>query len=150
MMVHFQLTPRFLDPYFTRFDLTLGTQTLSYAHGPAMPISFAWPDSAAAQSGRISYEPVTSDGRGGQSVSGPWALFRLLDMGTLRQVRSDRFNLDFDLSGKRVSLVLDAGSVINPFGQAALQRFHCMDRLALSGGPAKSPVSGPSTAGNAY
>ncbi|HTK02242.1 MAG TPA: type VI secretion system membrane subunit TssM [Bordetella sp.] len=146
MMVHFQLTPRFLDPYFTRFDLSLGTQTLSYAHGPAMPMSFAWPDSAAAQSGRISYEPGTSDGRGGQSVSGPWALFRLLDMGTLRQVRSDRFNLDFDLSGKRVSLVLDAGSVINPFGLAALQRFHCMDRLALAGGPAQSPVRGPSTA----
>ncbi|ARP83340.1 hypothetical protein CAL12_22665 [Bordetella genomosp. 8] len=134
MAVRFQLLPLFLDSYFTRFTLALGNQGLDYAHGPAVPVSFVWPDSGAAQSGRIGYEPADPGGRDGHAVSGPWALFRLLDLGNLQQVRSDRYKLDFDLSGKRVSLELDAGSVINPFDLPALRRFKCLDRL-LGAGP---------------
>ncbi|CAM3797434.1 Type VI secretion protein VasK [Bordetella sputigena] len=140
MVIRFQLLPLFLDSYFTRFNLTLGNQSLSYAHGPAVPVSFAWPDGGATQSGRISYEPADPGGRDGRAVSGPWALFRLLDMGTLQTVRSDRYKLDFNLSGKQVSLELDAGSVINPFGLPALRRFKCLDRL-LGSGPAARPMS---------
>ncbi|OZI62223.1 type VI secretion system membrane subunit TssM [Bordetella genomosp. 11] len=141
MLIHFQLSPIFLDPYFTQFNLTLGAQTLRYSHGPAIPTGFAWPG-GGAQSGRIDYEPADPEGRNGHSVSGPWALFRLLDMGTLQAVRSDRFKLDFDLSGKRASLQLDAGSVINPFALTALHRFRCLDRL-LTVGPAAKPPPPP-------
>jgi type VI secretion system protein ImpL len=143
MAVRFQLLPLSLDPYFTRFDLTLGGQTLEYTHGPARPVSFRWPDGSGTSSARIDYEPTGLDGRSGASVTGPWALFRLLDMGTLEKVRADRFILHFSLSGKPVSLELDAGSVINPFALTALHRFRCMDELGGAGPSMARSVARP-------
>ncbi|WP_157664391.1 type VI secretion system membrane subunit TssM [Bordetella genomosp. 9] len=137
--VHFQLLPLSLDPYFTRFEMTVGGQTLEYAHGPVRPKAFVWPD--GEPSARLAYEPPGPDGRGGVTVLGPWALFRLLDLGSVQAVRPERFIVRFNLHGKAVSLQLDAQSVINPFGLAALQRFRCIDRLAPSR-PPSAPASG--------
>lgn len=142
MAVRFQLLPLSLDPYFTRFALTVGEQTLEYAHGPARPLSFVWPGGSGVSSARIDYEPTDADGRSGESVAGPWALFRLIDRGTLEKVRADRFILRFSLSGKPVALELDAGSVINPFALAALHRFRCMNELDGAGPAAARPGQG--------
>lgn len=129
MSVRFELLPLSLDDYFDRFALTLGNQTLQYAHGPARAMAFQWPSMGAAPVARIDYEPAGPDGRSGMLLNGPWALFRLMDIGTLQQVRPDRFILKLQLSGKPVSLEVDASSVINPFALAALHRFRCVGTL---------------------
>jgi type VI secretion system protein ImpL len=127
--VRFEILPLSLDDYFDRFTLTLGNQTLQYAHGPARGMAFQWPSAGKAPAARIDYEPAGPDGRSGMLLNGPWALFRLMDMGTLRQIRPDRFILTLELSGKPVSLEVDASSVINPFALAALHRFRCVNTL---------------------
>jgi type VI secretion system protein ImpL len=127
--VRFKILPLSLDDYFDRFTLTLGNQTLQYAHGPARAMAFQWPSAGKAPAARIDYEPAGPDGRSGMLLNGPWALFRLMDMGTLRQIRPDRFILTLELSGKPVSLEVDASSVINPFALAALHRFRCVNTL---------------------
>jgi type VI secretion system protein ImpL len=142
MSIHFQLVPLSLDPYYTRFNLRLGADVLEYSHGPASRVTFQWPDTSATPSALIDYEPAGPDGRSGMAVSGPWALFRLLDKGTLQQVRADRFILTFNLSGKPVSLEMDANSVINPFALVALHRFRCVDRLEAVGEPRKAILAG--------
>ncbi|KVR05433.1 hypothetical protein WK09_27625 [Burkholderia ubonensis] len=118
--VRFLLAPRSMDAAITRFVLKSNDQTLEYAHDPPRAVAFQWPRSDGAQFARIEYEPGGVDGRGGFGTSGPWAIFRLLDKGKLTPIQLDRFDLTFDLNGKKVALVLDAGSVINPFSLQTL------------------------------
>lgn len=127
--VRFQLAPVSLDAGILRFTLALNDKTLEYAHGPVRPTEFQWPGTDGTQSVRMAYE--TGDGGGDRafSIDGPWALFRLLDRGTLTRVRADRYALDFDLGGRGVALRLDASSVINPFELDALRDFRCPDAL---------------------
>jgi type VI secretion system protein ImpL len=149
MSVRFELLPLSLDDYFDRFALTLGKQTLQYAHGPARAMAFQWPSMGAAPVARIDYEPAGPDGRSGMLLNGPWALFRLMDMGTLRQLRPDRFILTLELSGKPVSLEVDASSVVNPFALAALHRFRCVDTLQDRRAMAAIPPPAAAAAGAA-
>jgi type VI secretion system protein ImpL len=147
MSVRFELVPLSLDAHFDRFALTLGGQTLQYAHGPARAMAFQWPSRGAAPVARIDYEPAGPDGRSGMLLNGPWALFRLIDQGTLQQVRPDRFILKLELSGKPVTLEVDANSVVNPFALAALHRFRCVNSLqdtrgALAPAPQRAGPAG--------
>ncbi|WP_183085157.1 type VI secretion system membrane subunit TssM [Trinickia fusca] len=127
--VRFQLVPRAMDAAITRFTLKLNDQTLQYAHDPQRAVSFQWPRTDGAQIARVEYEPGSSDGRGGFSTSGPWALFHMLDKGKLAAIQSDRFDLTFELDRKKVVLELDASSVVNPFALSALTQICCPDQL---------------------
>ncbi|KVA46771.1 hypothetical protein WI58_15090 [Burkholderia cepacia] len=120
--VRFLLAPRAMDVAISRFILKSNDQTLEYAHDPPRAVAFQWPRSDGAQFARIEYEPGGADGRGGFGTSGPWAIFRLLDKGKLTSIQSDRFDLTFDLNEQKVALILDAGSVVNPFSLSALTK----------------------------
>ncbi|EDT41154.1 protein of unknown function DUF1215 [Burkholderia ambifaria MEX-5] len=127
--VRFLVTPRSMDAAITRFTLKSNDQMLEYAHDPPRAVAFRWPGSDGAQSARIEYETGGADGRGGFSTNGPWAIFRLLDKGKLTSIRSDRLDLTFDLNEKKVTLVLDANSVINPFSSLALTQIRLPNQL---------------------
>ena len=59
-------------------------------------------------------------------TSGPWALFRLFDRGTLRATGSaDRYMLDFNLGDRQASFEIRAGSVLNPLAPGLLRDFRC-------------------------
>jgi type VI secretion system protein ImpL len=118
-----------MDAAIARFMLDLNGQKLEYAHGPQQLTAFQWPYAGGEPTARIDYAPATADNRSGFGVSGPWTLFRLIDKGKLEAIESDRFNLIFNLEGKKVILELDASSVVNPFKLAALQEFRCFDEL---------------------
>ncbi|KVR04306.1 hypothetical protein WK11_14885 [Burkholderia ubonensis] len=127
--VRFLLAPQSMDAAITRFTLKSNDQTLEYAHDPPRAVAFRWPSSAGAQFARIEYETGGADGRGGFSTNGPWAFFRLLDKGKLTSIRSDRFDLTFGLNEKKVTLTLDANSVVNPFSSLALTQIRLPNQL---------------------
>jgi type VI secretion system protein ImpL len=132
LAVRFQLVPRSLDTGITRFRLRLNGQTLDYEHGPERPVNFQWPSSDGPQVVRVTYEIAGSDEPRAYTIEGSWALFRLLDRVDVSRMQADRFNVRFDLDGKdgsEATVQLDASSVVNPFGLAALRQFRCLDHL---------------------
>jgi type VI secretion system protein ImpL len=127
--VRFTLTPRSMDAGLTRFVLSAGGTTLDYAHDPARPTTFDWPDRAGERVARIDVAPASANGHHGVEASGAWSLFRLLDQGRLEQQAADRFVLTFGLDGRDVALDLTASSVVNPFVLPALHAFRCPARF---------------------
>jgi type VI secretion system protein ImpL len=59
-------------------------------------------------------------------ASGPWALFRLFNQGSLQQAGSpDRYTLTFTLADRQAVFEIRAGSVLNPFAPGILRDFRC-------------------------
>lgn len=56
---------------------------------------------------------------------GTWSLFRLIDLGEVRQIDDDQFDITFNLQGRTVTLRLTVNSVYNPFFLEALGAFSC-------------------------
>lgn len=56
---------------------------------------------------------------------GPWALFRLLDAATVRQETPLKYLVTVQAGGRTASLLFEASSAINPFGQNVLRGFGC-------------------------
>ncbi len=125
MDVRFTLTPRSMDEGLTRFVLTAGGATLDYAHDPARPTTFDWPDRTAERMARIDVAPASADGPHGFEARGAWAVFRLLDQARLQELAADRFLVTFGLDGRDIALDLTASSVANPFALPALHAFRC-------------------------
>ena len=77
-------------------------------------------------SARLAFDPPPSSGPPVIQTSGPWALFRLFDRGTLRQTGSaEKYILDFTLGDRQASFEIRAGSVINPLAPGLLRDFKC-------------------------
>ena len=126
----FQLTPAYLDASSTRFQLSLGGQTITYGHGPTRPHTLEWPDPQGHQQVQIRFSPPTQAGRSGLTKQGPWAWFRLLDESRMQPTESpNRFLVIFRLGDREARYELHASSVFNPFRMKALEAFHCPRRL---------------------
>ena len=77
-------------------------------------------------SARLVFEPPPSSGPPVLSATGPWALFRLFDQGTLQQSgSSERYTLTFHVGDRSASFEIRAGSVLNPFAPGMLHDFRC-------------------------
>jgi type VI secretion system protein ImpL len=126
--VLFKLEPYSLDSSLRRADFTLDDQKLEYRHGPIAQAAFRWPATAGRSS--LSLESV-----GGQRVAieqntGPWSLFRLIEMMSIEHQRSrDVLILKADLAGQRVSYLLHSQRSPNPFDFTLLRRFQLPEQL---------------------
>jgi type VI secretion system protein ImpL len=62
-----------------------------------------------------------------RSYQGPWALFHLLDNGSVQpQPQSDvRYQVTFTAGSHNAGVTLEAASVRNPFAHNELREFHC-------------------------
>jgi type VI secretion system protein ImpL len=124
--VRFDITPETLDAGAKQVTLELGGQSITYAHGPQRAISVAWPGAAGMDSARLVFDPPPSGGPPVLSATGPWALFRLFDQGTLQQSSSsERYTLTFHVGDRSASFDIRAGSVLNPFAPGMLHDFKC-------------------------
>jgi type VI secretion system protein ImpL len=122
--VRFDLTPATLDAGAKQVTLELGSQVITYAHGPQRANSVAWPGANGMDSARLVFEPAPASGP--LSATGPWALFRLFDQGTLQQsAASERYTLTFHVGDREASFDIRAGSVLNPFAPGMLHDFKC-------------------------
>lgn len=97
---------------------------MEYRHGPIVQTAFRWP--AEADDGRTSLVVEELGGRrvGIEKNTGPWSLFRLID---LMQVDyhsgRDVLMLKADLGGLRANYLLHAQRSPNPFDLALLRGF---------------------------
>jgi type VI secretion system protein ImpL len=118
----FNLIPDTLDPTVTSFTLNVDGQTLSYAHGPVQSFSMKWPGAT----GQASFEFSSPAGPiPGPALEGPWAWFRLLALARTERLSGTRYRVTFTAGGKSMSLILEANSIRNPFGQEAAMGFNC-------------------------
>ena len=124
--VRFDITPISADNVTKQVTIDLGDQQIVYAHGPTRPVTVNWPGTNRIISARLAFDPPPTSGSPVIQTSGPWALFRLFDHGTLRQTGSaDRYNLDFVLGNRTASFEIRAGSVLNPLAPGLLRAFSC-------------------------
>jgi len=122
--VQFEITPDTLDRGTNQVTLELGSQVISYAHGPQVATSVTWPGNGM-NTARLVFQPPPTGG-GVLQASGPWALFRLFDQGTLQEAgSSDRYKLTFHVGNREASFDIRAGSVLNPFAPGILHGFQC-------------------------
>ncbi|PAU54979.1 type VI secretion system membrane subunit TssM [Pseudomonas indica] len=123
-LVLFKLEPYSLDSSLGRADFRFGDQQLEYRHGPIVQTAFRWP--AEGSDGRTSLVVEELGGRkvGIEKNTGPWSLFRLLD---LMQVDyhsgRDVLILKADLGGLRANYLLHSQRSPNPFDIALLRDF---------------------------
>jgi type VI secretion system protein ImpL len=82
-----------------------------------------WPNEAAQQ---IVATFDSGTGPGDSLVfDGPWAIFRLLDAGSVTAARDVRHNVTLATGGHSAQLVLEASSIRNPFSNPGVARFRC-------------------------
>jgi type VI secretion system protein ImpL len=124
--IRFDITPMTLDPGANQVTLDLDGTTVNYAHGPTRATQITWPGANRMQNVRLVFDPAPATGTGVLAETGPWAMFRLFDHGTLQQGASaERYTLTFKLGDRAVSFEIRASSVLNPLAPGILQDFRC-------------------------
>ncbi|WPC05257.1 type VI secretion system membrane subunit TssM [Pseudomonas benzenivorans] len=122
--VLFKLEPYSLDSSLSRADFRFGSRQLEYRHGPIVQTAFSWP--AEADEGRTSLVVEELGGRrvGIEKNTGPWSLFRLLDLMKVDYHSGrDVLMLKADLGGLRANYLLHSQRAPNPFDLGLLRSF---------------------------
>lgn len=127
--MHFDLNPISMDTHFAKVLFEIEGQTLTYEqNAPSRPTSFQIPSAIGSSVTRLATFP--SNGNPEMQTKGPWAWFRMTDLGILEaSAQGERFKLRFDLGGKKMVFDLTASSVNNPFKRDIWEQFNCLDRL---------------------
>jgi len=114
-----------MDATITQFTLDVDGQLVKYAHGPQIPAMVQWPGPRGSSLVRASIAPP---GAGDNAIvtEGPWALFRLFDRMTLSPAGApERFNVVFNVGGRKATFTVTSSSVQNPFRLPELSSFSC-------------------------
>lgn len=119
----FTATPQSLDASVQRLQLDIDGQKLEYRHGPLVTQPLVWPGPDPGQAS-VLFEDGSGTGPH-RAFQGPWAFFRLLDTTTIKQETPLRYLVTVQAGGRTATLLLEASSAINPFGQSLLRGFRC-------------------------
>ncbi|KGM40333.1 hypothetical protein JY96_10630 [Aquabacterium sp. NJ1] len=114
-----------MDATITQFTLDVDGQLVKYAHGPQIPATVQWPGPRGSSLVRVSLAPP---GPGDNAIvtEGPWALFRLFDRMSLSPAGApERFNVVFNVGGRKATFTVTSSSVQNPFRLPELSSFSC-------------------------
>lgn len=120
-----------MDPNITELVINIDGQTLRYAHGPVTPLHIVWPGPRHGSMAEITASPRIKTDTSTLLTTGPWALFRLLDLGTSIETSARGSQLiEYDFDGRKVVMELTTGSDFNPVNRTLLTNFSCpMSRL---------------------
>ncbi|MNM88884.1 hypothetical protein D3C81_1011070 [compost metagenome] len=122
--VLFKLEPYSLDSSLGRADFRLGDQQLEYRHGPIVPAAFHWPSEADNGQTSLVVEELGGRKLGIRKNSGPWSLFRLLDlMAVGYHSGRDVLLVKASIGGRRANYLLHSQRAPNPFDIARLRDF---------------------------
>lgn len=128
--ISFELRPIRMDAVATNFMLNINGQSTNYSHGPIFNQSFVWPGDAGLSQVQIQFNPMSSNGRSGITLDGPWAFFRLLDQsGMTPSSTPEKFETKFQLDDRWVDYEIRANSAFNPFNLPELRQFRCPSSL---------------------
>jgi len=120
--IKFQLTLAEADALSLRFVLEIDTDAFEYRGTPKSFIP-SWPGTTPGTASMTWY-----DRYGGQpklSYIGPWAWFRLIDVGQQERESDVRFRLTHQSAGHSSRMIIEALNVHNPFLNRNWQRFNC-------------------------
>lgn len=125
----FSVIPISLKANVAKFSMTVGTQSIEYAHGPRRYTNFSWP---LAPSNEITKFEFTNVDGTYSSVSeiGPWSLFRVLDSQSIEPTsRNSTYEAILQSNGMSIAFELRANSEFNPIGARVLQNFNLPEEL---------------------
>ena len=119
-----------MDATITQFILDVDGQLVKYAHGPVVPMAVQWPGPKGSNQVRVQISPPSASGRSGDTVEGPWALFRLLDKNQLEPGDApERFSITFNIDNRRARFEVTTNSVQHPIRLRELREFACPQGL---------------------
>jgi type VI secretion system protein ImpL len=129
--VSFVLRSKDMDKVTTDFMLTINDQTTSYDHGPSFSESFVWPGDSGTNRVQLQFNSQINGSRVGDTLDGPWALFRLLERSSVVPSPNEPEKLDtrFTLGDRWIEYEVISDSAYNPFSLPALRQFRCPDQL---------------------
>jgi type VI secretion system protein ImpL len=121
--MRFNVVPEYLDASVRRLAIDIDGQIVDYRHGPPRTQSLTWPGPSSGQAGVVFEE---SGGPGpNRTYQGPWALFRLLEDGSVQPQSDVRYLVTLSAGGRTARVALEAASVRNPFARNELRNFRC-------------------------
>ncbi len=127
----FDVTPLSLSGPAIGVTLASDGQQVSYSSGvrdASRPIALTWPGNLGIKGAELSFQPPGNiDGT--TLKRGLWALFRVVDAGTVKVLGPERLNVSFGADGRAASFEFRVDMPIDPFDLAALRRFHCPKAL---------------------
>jgi len=124
-VIGFTLVPTDLSPNASRVTLNVDGQQISYFHASAAGVPMTWPGTGTNMIS-LSFVPSGNEPEAIRTVTGEWAILRLIGNGQLRPTDfSDFFDLRLGADGYSASFQLQANSVVNPFDLQIFSGFHC-------------------------
>jgi type VI secretion system protein ImpL len=100
-----------------------GTNIVSQQVG-SVPVTLQWPNPNGTGGVSLTMAPEMQGRPSTFSLQGPWALMRLLGMGSVSQ-SGGTMRAQFVLGGRDVSYSIQVGTLANPFFLPALSQFSC-------------------------
>lgn len=129
-VVKFELEPYNLDPSVSRAEFTFGEQRMEYRHGPIVTQSFVWPTDANNGQTSLVLERLVGRAVGVKKDTGPWSLFRFLDMMQTEPLRGrDVLLVKARVDDVHASYLLSSQRTPNPFDLRVLRRFQLPSHL---------------------
>ncbi|VXB03744.1 putative type VI secretion system protein [Pseudomonas sp. 8AS] len=123
-LVLFKLEPFTLDYSLNRADFQYGGKQMEYRHGPIVATAFRWPAEGDSERSSLVLEEQGGRRVGIEKSSGPWALFRLLDLMQVEQHSGrDVLILKANLQGLQAKYLLHSQRSPNPFDASLLRDF---------------------------
>jgi len=115
-----------LDPTITDLMIDIDGQGQRYIHGPVQALPVDWPGPRGGSMASLTANPRISGATSVLSLTGPWALLRLLDKGrVLPSATAGRVSVEVSFDGRRALLGISAGSQPNPLNSDVLRGFRC-------------------------
>jgi type VI secretion system protein ImpL len=111
------------DSGATRFTLEVDGQVLDSRQGPNRTWTLAWPGPNPGLAS-VTFEQRFG-GRPTRSYHGPWAWFRMVDDATTQRDSDVRNVLTLRAESLQGRVIVDAGTIRNPFANLEWQRFRC-------------------------
>ncbi len=125
--INLEVKPETLSGEATGATLQINGASVASQQGVNTPTTVQWPGAGAGEAS-IALQPELPDHPSKLERTGAWALFRLLDAGSVLQ-RGNAVSASFVVGGREVSYQFSAASLNNPLSMASLRQFKCPNGL---------------------
>ncbi|HWV16213.1 MAG TPA: type VI secretion system membrane subunit TssM [Cellvibrio sp.] len=133
--VSLEMRPVSMDESDARFTLDMGSQKLTYNHGPKFWNPLTWSGDSDSRRIRIIFEDLQERSQD-KIYSGSWAWFRMMDDASVKATGQNSYLITFTVGGAangnaphKIVYEAKASSINNPFRSDLLSSFRCPESL---------------------
>ena len=119
----FDVTPVALSDDADAVQMEIGSQRVTYFHGPVVGKSIIWPEPSGALQARVGFQP--GGWVSGIARQGPWAPLRLIEAADVEELTDGTVRATFVARGHEATFDITATSVRSTLNLPALDDFHC-------------------------